>query len=175
MVNLNVIAKGELATFLAFWLSRLALSHGKKVIRLETFVMAALMASGQRISLGPTVLGYIYYGLGEIASHSDHTGKANAIFPSHYVIGWLAELFPCLYRRRPDSDFSTLVRYARLLGSKLFLSQARHVFKDGRYLSLRASSYLRCSSCTHWSRIAFGTLLPQLICLLIWIRSRDFI
>ena len=61
------------------------------------------------------------------------------------MIGWLAELFPCLYRHRPDSDcpsdFPALVRYAGLLGSKLSLSQARHVFRDGRYLSLRASSY----------------------------------
>ena len=57
----------------------------------------------------------------------------------------MAELFSCLYRRRPDSnclgDFPTLVHYVGLLGSKLSLSQARHIFRDGKYLSLRASSY----------------------------------
>ena len=61
------------------------------------------------------------------------------------MIGWLAELFPCLYCHRPDSDCRshvlTLVRYPRLLGRKLSLPQARHVFGDGGYLSLRASSY----------------------------------
>ncbi|KAJ8429262.1 LOW QUALITY PROTEIN: hypothetical protein Cgig2_027543 [Carnegiea gigantea] len=59
--------------------------------------------------------------------------------------GWLVELFPSLYRHRPDSDcpgdFSRLVYDAGLLGSKLSLPQARHVFRDGGYLSLRAHSY----------------------------------
>ncbi|KAJ8423893.1 hypothetical protein Cgig2_006230 [Carnegiea gigantea] len=145
MADLSITAEGELAAFLAFWLSRFVLRHDKEVIRPETFVMAALMASGQRVSLAPTVLGYIYHGLGDAASNPDYPGKANTIFPIHYVIGWLAELFPCLYRRRPDSDcpddFPTLVCYAGLLGSKLSLPQARHIFRDGRYLSLRASSY----------------------------------
>ena len=83
MPDLNVTAEGELAAFLVFWLSCFVLPHGREVIRPETFVMAALMASGRRISLAPTVLGYIYHGLGEAASHPDHPGKANAIFPSH--------------------------------------------------------------------------------------------
>ncbi|KAJ8420352.1 hypothetical protein Cgig2_004353 [Carnegiea gigantea] len=39
--------KGELAAFIPFWLSRFVLSHGKEVIRPETFAMAAFMASGQ--------------------------------------------------------------------------------------------------------------------------------
>ncbi|KAJ8425617.1 hypothetical protein Cgig2_005296 [Carnegiea gigantea] len=116
-----------------------------KVIRPETFVVAALMASGQRVSLAAVVLGYIYHGLGDAASNPDNLGKANIIFSIHHVISWLAELFPCLYRRRPDSDcpddFPTLVCYAGPLGSKLSLPQARHIFRDGRYLSLRASSY----------------------------------
>jgi len=78
-------------------------------------------------------------------SNPDYPSKANTIFPIHYVIGWLAELFPCLYCRYPDSDcpddFPTLVCYVGLLGNKLFLLQARHIFRDRRYLSLRASSY----------------------------------
>jgi len=90
---LHVIAEGELAAFLAFWLSRFILPHGKEVMRPETFVMVTLMASGQQISLVLMVLGYIYHGLGETASHPDHPGKADVIFPNHYVIGWLVELF----------------------------------------------------------------------------------
>ncbi|KAJ8426817.1 hypothetical protein Cgig2_022598 [Carnegiea gigantea] len=122
MTYLNATAEGELTAFLAFWLSHFILSH---------------------------VLGYIYHGLREAASHPDYLGKANAIFPSHYVIGWLVELFPYLCRHRPNSDcpsgFPTLVRYTGLLGSKLSFPQARHVFKDKRYLSLRANSYRKVS------------------------------
>ncbi|KAJ8433641.1 LOW QUALITY PROTEIN: hypothetical protein Cgig2_026821 [Carnegiea gigantea] len=44
MADLNITVEGELAAFLAFWLSRFV---DKEVIRLETFVMAALMAYGQ--------------------------------------------------------------------------------------------------------------------------------
>ena len=102
IAQLNVTTEGELAAFLAFWLSLFVFPHGKEVIRPETFIMATLMASGQQISLAPSVLGYIYNGLGEAASHPDNPCKANVIFPCHYVIGWLAELFPCLYRRRLD-------------------------------------------------------------------------
>ncbi|KAJ8428043.1 hypothetical protein Cgig2_007620 [Carnegiea gigantea] len=95
--------------------------------------------------LNVRVLGYIYHGLGEAASHLDHPGKANTFFPIYYAIGWLVELFPSLYRRRPDGDypggFLSLVYYAGLLSSKLSLPQARHVFRDRRYLSLRDSSY----------------------------------
>jgi len=47
MANLNVVAEGELAAFLAFWLSNFVLPHGKEAIRLETFVVASLMASVQ--------------------------------------------------------------------------------------------------------------------------------
>ncbi|KAJ8434096.1 LOW QUALITY PROTEIN: hypothetical protein Cgig2_005775 [Carnegiea gigantea] len=144
MGNLNVTVEGELTIFLAFSLSHFVLPYGKGVIRPETFVMAALMASGQQISLAPIVLGYSYHGLGKAISHPNHPGKANINFPNHYL-GWVVELFPCLYCRRPDSDypsnFPSLVCYAGLLVSKLSLPQARHVFKDGRHLSLRARSY----------------------------------
>ena len=95
--TLNVTNIGELAAFLAFWLSRFVLSYRNEVIRPDTFVMASLMAKVQRISLASTVLGYIYHGLGQVASHPDHPGRANPCFPIHYVVGWLAEMFPALY------------------------------------------------------------------------------
>ncbi|KAJ8428861.1 hypothetical protein Cgig2_010803 [Carnegiea gigantea] len=81
------------------------------------------------------VLGYIYHDLGEVVCHPDHPSKANIIFPNHYVIGWLAELFPSLYRRRLDgdcpSDFATNFHYHK----------CDTFFRDGRYLSLRPSSH----------------------------------
>ncbi|KAJ8437732.1 hypothetical protein Cgig2_001079 [Carnegiea gigantea] len=107
--------------------------------------MTALMASGQGIFLAPTVLGYIYHGLGEAACHPDHLGKANTIFPSHYIIYWLTELFSSLYRHHLNGDYPddipSLVYYASMLSSKLSLPHARHIFRDGRYLSLKASSH----------------------------------
>ena len=60
------------------------------------------------------VLGYIYEHLGEAASHPDHSCKANVIFPNHYVIGWLAELFPYLYHYCPNSDYPGDFPYLRL-------------------------------------------------------------
>ena len=93
------------------------------------------------------MLGYIYHGLGEAASNPDHPKKGNTIFPNHYVICWLAELFPCLYRRLLDSDclgnFPSLVYYARMLGGTLTLRQARHVCRNGRYLSLRPANIMK--------------------------------
>jgi len=79
---LNVTTEGKLAVFLAFWLSRFVSPHAKEVVRPETFVMATSMASRQQISLASSVLGYIYYGLGEAASHPNNPGKANVIFPA---------------------------------------------------------------------------------------------
>ncbi|KAJ8427556.1 LOW QUALITY PROTEIN: hypothetical protein Cgig2_003119 [Carnegiea gigantea] len=146
MANLSVIKEGELAAFL---LSRFILPYDKEVTRPETFVMVVLIAYGQQISLAPMVLRYTHHGLGEATSHPDHPTKANTNFPDYYVIGRLAELFPYLYPRRPDSDdlgdFSILICYVGLLGSKRSLSRARHVFRDGRYLSLRVSSYRKDS------------------------------
>ena len=63
MTKLNVSNEVELAAFLSFWLSRFVLPYGKEIIRPKTFVMVALMASRQRVSLALTVLGYIYHGL----------------------------------------------------------------------------------------------------------------
>ncbi|KAJ8432580.1 hypothetical protein Cgig2_026628 [Carnegiea gigantea] len=111
------------------------LPYGKEVIRPEIFAMAVLMASGHQISLAPMVLGYMYHGLEEAASHPDHPGKANTIFPSHYIIGWLAELFPCLYCHRPGSDspsnFPSLVYYAGARSYREDSSTGRDVIDMG--------------------------------------------
>jgi len=116
---MSATTKGVLTAFLTFWLSCFVLSDGTELIRPETFIMASLMAFGQRISLAPMMLGYIYHSLGEAASHPDHPSKVDTIFPSHYGIGWLAKLFPCLYCRCQNSgypgDFPTAIHYAGCL------------------------------------------------------------
>ncbi|KAJ8421405.1 hypothetical protein Cgig2_017482 [Carnegiea gigantea] len=108
--TLNVTNIGELAAFLAFWLSPFVLLYHIEVIRPETFVMASLMVKGQKISLAPTVLGYIYHGLGQVECHLNHLGRANPCFPIHYIV-----VFSALYSQRPDSecpvDYPTLMRY----------------------------------------------------------------
>ncbi|KAJ8430352.1 hypothetical protein Cgig2_020422 [Carnegiea gigantea] len=106
MINLNVTAEGELAAFLSFWLSRFFLRHGKEVIRPENL---------------------------EEAIHLNYPSKANTIFPSHYALGWIIKLFPCVYYHRPYCDcpgyFPSLVCYAGLLGCKLSLPQVRHIIR----------------------------------------------
>jgi len=128
MTMSNVTREGELAAFITFWLSHFVLPHGRDIIWSETFVMATLLAKGHRLSLASTVLGYIYHGLGQAASHPGHPGEAGATLPIHYVIGWLAELFPCLYSRRPDhkspKEYLILIRYVGDTHTSLSLSQA---------------------------------------------------
>ena len=130
---------------MVFWLSRFARPYRSEVIRPETFVMASLMAKGKRISLAPTVLGNIYHGLGQVASHPDHPGRANRCFPIHYGVGWLAEMFPALYSQRPDSecpaDYPVLMRYAGMSAKRYKLAQARSVFRNWQSISFRASAF----------------------------------
>ena len=107
--------------------------------------MASLMANGRKISLAPTVLGYIYHGLGQVASHPDHPGQANPCFSIHYVVGWLAETFPALYSQRPDSEcpanYPALIRYVEMSARRFTLAQARSIFRNGQSISFRASAF----------------------------------
>ncbi|KAJ8439281.1 hypothetical protein Cgig2_016829 [Carnegiea gigantea] len=145
----NVTREGELIAFITFWLSHFALPHGRYIIRPETFVMAALLAMGHRLSLAPTVLGYPYHGLGQAANHLGHPGEAGATLPIHYVIGWLVELFPCLYSHHPDrkcpKEYPILIRYAGDTHTSLSLSQARHMFRDQQFVYLRVNTFLEDS------------------------------
>ncbi|KAJ8434162.1 hypothetical protein Cgig2_009729 [Carnegiea gigantea] len=113
--TLNVTREGELAAFLAFWLSHFVRSHGRDVIRPETFMMVALLAKAERISLAPRAM-----------SLPGHSGEAAATLPVHYVVGWLAKLFPCLYSCRLDrkcpKEYPILIRYADDTHESLSLS-----------------------------------------------------
>ncbi|KAJ8427015.1 LOW QUALITY PROTEIN: hypothetical protein Cgig2_013333 [Carnegiea gigantea] len=141
IVTLNVTREGELAAFIAFWLSHFVLPHGRDVIRLKTFMMAALLVEGQRFSLAPMVLGYIYHGLGQPTSHPAHPGEAGATLPIHYV----AELFPHWYSRHPDckcpKEYPVLIHYAGYTHANFSLSQARHIFRDEQFAYLWASTF----------------------------------
>ncbi|XP_024177801.1 uncharacterized protein LOC112183675 [Rosa chinensis] len=135
-LELKISKQGRLAAFLAFWLSRFVLPSNSKKIRPETFYMASLMAQGIRVSLAPTVLGYVYHGLGEMATHSAGPGSSNSCLPIHYVIGWLGEYFPYLYSSRSDKEFPggypRLARYAGIQGRSLSITEARMVFRTNK-------------------------------------------
>ncbi|KAJ8433640.1 hypothetical protein Cgig2_026820 [Carnegiea gigantea] len=61
-------------------------------------------------------------------SNPDYPGKANTIFLIHYIV-IVQMTFPLLFAMLD------------CLGANVPYPQARHIFRDGRYLSLRASSY----------------------------------
>ncbi|KAJ8432850.1 hypothetical protein Cgig2_024538 [Carnegiea gigantea] len=122
MTDLNVIVECELAAFLAFCLSRPVLPHDKEVIRPEIFAMDTLMAFGAWLYLS-------------------RLRRGQQVIET--ILVKLIQFLPIYDSLDSDcrSHFPTLVRFAGWLGRKLSLPQARHVFRDGRYLSLRASSY----------------------------------
>ncbi|CAN6551506.1 unnamed protein product [Malus baccata var. baccata] len=94
-------------------------------------------ADGSKVSLAPTVLGYIYHGLGNIASCPRGPRSTYTSMPVHYIVGWLGEHFPYLYRSRPDSDFPKgyppLARYAGIEPREVSISHARFIFRSEKY------------------------------------------
>ncbi|XP_020411123.1 uncharacterized protein LOC109946775 [Prunus persica] len=145
---LNISREGQLAAFLAFWLSRFVLPLDN-AIRLECFYMASLMVRGFRVSLAPAVLGLIYHALGTVATHCRGPGLANAYLPIHYVMGWLGEHFPDLIDRRSDNDFPA--HYPLLARSgfmvyrpSVFLAQEDCILLDTESLADNAFEFLVC-------------------------------
>ncbi|CAN6726336.1 unnamed protein product [Malus baccata var. baccata] len=94
-------------------------------------------ADGSKVSLAPTVLGYIYHGLGNIASCPRGPRSTYTSMPVHYIVGWLGEHFPYLYRSRPDNDFPKgyppLARYAGIEPREVSISHARFIFRSEKY------------------------------------------
>ncbi|CAN6568095.1 unnamed protein product [Malus baccata var. baccata] len=149
---LEVTKEGALAAFLAFWLCRFVLPSKGGKVRPETFPMACLMAQGSRVSLAPTVLGYIYHGLGDIVSCPRGPGFTYISMPVHYIVGWLGEHFPFLYRSRPDSDFPEgypqLARYAGVEPKEVNISQARFIFRSDKSVIYRPTVFVEEKGCS---------------------------
>lgn len=148
---LMISKKGELAAFLAYWLSRFVLPSRNSNLRPDTFYMACLMAEGVKVSLAPTVLGYIYHGLGLAVTDPKGPGDSRACFPIHYVVGWLGEYFPCLYKCRADSElppsYPHLARYAGVEAVELDISSARRVFRTNVSVIYRPSPFIEQNGC----------------------------
>ncbi|CAL8119137.1 unnamed protein product [Prunus armeniaca] len=144
-ITLHISKEGRVAAFLAFWLSRFVLPSVDRNVRPETFHMACLMAQGVRVSLAPTILGYIYNGLGEIATHPKGPGSSSASFPIHYVIGWLGEHMG-LYVPQTDKgfvkDYPFLVRYAGVKPKDFRLNRARIIFRRDKELIYRPTTFI---------------------------------
>ncbi|CAN6572695.1 unnamed protein product [Malus baccata var. baccata] len=115
-------------------------------VRPETFPMACLMAQGSRVSLAPIVLGYIYHGLGDIVSCPRGPSFTYISMPVHYIVGWLGEHFPYLYRSHPDSDFPQgypqLVRYAGIEPREVSISHARFIFRSNKSVIYRPTVFV---------------------------------
>ncbi|CAB4282678.1 unnamed protein product [Prunus armeniaca] len=128
---LNISHEGQLAAFLAFWLSHFVMPTSK-AIRPKCFYMASLMARGLKVWLAPAVLGVIYHALGTVATHLRGPDLANTCLPILYVLGWLGEYFPDLTTRRCDSDFPEhyplLARYSQIEAKYVDLTRARIIF-----------------------------------------------
>jgi len=107
---LQVSEVGMLSAFLSLWLSHFVHPTKGGNIRPETFYMASLMAQGTRVSLAPTVLGYIYRAFNEYVAGTNGFGVSRVFLPMHYVIGWLAEHFPYLYFGWEDNNNLPLLR-----------------------------------------------------------------
>ncbi|BBH02393.1 hypothetical protein Prudu_012937 [Prunus dulcis] len=111
-LNLEISTEGRLTAFLAFFLSRFALPSRGSRIRPETFYMASLMARGIKVSIAPTVLGYIYHGLGETVTCP-----------------------------RGPASYPHLTRYAGIAANDMDISKARVIFRSDISMRYRPSAF----------------------------------
>ncbi|XP_060970444.1 uncharacterized protein LOC133037370 [Cannabis sativa] len=122
-----------LAAFVSLWLSRFVFPYQGYDVRPETFYMASLMAQGVKVSLAPSVLGYIYHGLSIGALHMQGLGES--FMPVHYVLGWLAEHFRDLYSGWSSLiDLPFLGKYAGVPPEEPSLNIARRILREEDYV-----------------------------------------
>ncbi|KAL3528132.1 hypothetical protein ACH5RR_012788 [Cinchona calisaya] len=96
------------------------------------------MAQGNKISLAPAVLGFMYHKLSEIYTNKEGPDTMNAPFPIHLLVGWLREHIQTLYRRRTVWDFfrnyPLLARQSGVLPEKITISHAWLVFRSKQHV-----------------------------------------
>nr|DAD22952.1 TPA_asm: hypothetical protein HUJ06_024415 [Nelumbo nucifera] len=106
-----------------------------------TFYMAPIMALGRRVSLAPTVLGYIYHSLNIAAICPMGPGDAKVYVPIHYVIAWLGEFFPNLVGRRPSREYPRsypyMSRYSSMGSHSMSSRFAQEFFRQANNFHLR--------------------------------------
>ncbi|KAK4731491.1 hypothetical protein R3W88_024479 [Solanum pinnatisectum] len=116
MVFSNLGAKHQkyetyLTAFLSCWLCAFVFLFEKgNFIRLGTFKIASLMASGRRVSLVP-VLASIYHGINKI-SNSSQLDHIRVCFPIHYVYCYLAYYLKTHYPLTSGPSLPRMVVYS---------------------------------------------------------------
>ncbi|CAH9096131.1 unnamed protein product [Cuscuta europaea] len=107
-----------LAAFLSCWLCAFVLPHeGPRVIRLETFRVACMLARGKRVCLAVPVLASVYHGLNRI-SNAPAPDQVRTCFPVHYVYGWLASYFDTHFKNEIQSKTPLMISYSGESGAR---------------------------------------------------------
>ncbi|KAL3820258.1 hypothetical protein ACJIZ3_006163 [Penstemon smallii] len=113
------------AALLACWICRFLLpSRNINHIRPGVFKVASMIASGEKFSLAIPVLASIYRGLKQLTSSTD-LKECTAVFPIHYVYGWISSYLKTHFERE-DTEIFAGERMAR----KYNLAEAQHIFES---------------------------------------------
>ncbi|KAL3504150.1 hypothetical protein ACH5RR_033991 [Cinchona calisaya] len=164
----EVIKEATLAAFIALWLSRLLFPTRGHVVRPETFVMVCKMAQGNKISLAPAVLGFVYQKLGEICTTEEVPITANAAFPFHLLVGWLGEHFLALYYHRSNLNNATFfqggkqvkIKARRLTSNE---SDEKNFKRTCRYKGLSPESSPEIEYTTFFTDLTDQTAGPSIV------------
>ncbi|XP_019234715.1 PREDICTED: uncharacterized protein LOC109215149 [Nicotiana attenuata] len=130
-VEESLRAETYLAAFLACWLCKFVFPNKKiDYIRASVFKIASLMAHGEKCSLAVPVLASIYHGLKEVSTSQD-LGACKALFPIHYVYGWIGAYFDTYYRvKRPQRGPQMCKVSGEKMAKHFDLSNARELFQQ---------------------------------------------
>jgi len=125
-----------LAAFLSCLLCVFALPEtGDRLICLETFETASLMASSCTFSLAVLVLASPCRGSNRIA-HAAKPSYSRSFFPCHYLYGWLAHYFQTHHMLHRAPLGPLMVRYSGPLTAHGKIGDARKLIHQGKGLEL---------------------------------------
>jgi Plant mobile domain len=129
-----------LTAFLSWWICYFILpSSTASIIRPSVFVMASMIARGERVSLAVPVLANIYRSLRGLTS-SRRPSHCRELIPWHLISGWLHMHWSGLYR--PTLDLS-LRRGLPLLSDIVGVQPAAMTAMDARFHFYRSREHLR--------------------------------
>ncbi|CAN6695422.1 unnamed protein product [Malus baccata var. baccata] len=95
------------------------------------------MSQGSKVSLAPTVLGYIYHSLGDIVSCSRGPGFTYISMPVHYIVG-------CDF----PEGYPQLARYTGVEPNEVNISQARFIFRSDKSVIYRPTVFVEEKGCS---------------------------
>ncbi|KAL0420672.1 UNVERIFIED_CONTAM: hypothetical protein Slati_3090100, partial [Sesamum latifolium] len=108
----NIQDETYVAAFLSCWLCNFVLPHNKVgKVRASTFKVASRMAHDECFSLVISVLASIYRGLRDMST-SMNLFESSAIFPIHYVYGWIGRYLQTHFPPKLEPIGAQMVKYA---------------------------------------------------------------